>query len=965
MVSRVIHACVVLGVSVLAVVAAGACSDNFEDSQPLPDPQGTNHSPVLGHPSATTDQDVPVTFDLLAGASDPDGDPLIVSDARANFTGTYFHDVQIHGDYRTVTVTPAFGFTGTITVQYSVDDRSFAHALVHGTALVTVRPEHAPFALGSQVSVVKDTSLPLTLQAGDADGDPLTFTIVTQPRNGTLSGTAPNLVYAPALGFIGTDSLGFTVSDGRLTSPNATVTFNVAAMNHAPMATPQAVPATEDTSMTITLAGVDPDGDTLSFQVQSPAHGTVVGFGATWTYTPAANYHGSDSFTFTVRDATLTSPSATVTIDVASVNDPPVATALQPSLNEDTSLSITLRGTDADGDALSFAIQDRPQHGTLGGSPPNMTYTPNANYNGPDSFTYTASDGIATSAPATVALSVVSVNDAPVAMNSAATTAEDTPVTIALAATDVDSSTLSFFLVSPPSDGTLTSNGASWTYKPAANVNGVRSFTFKAFDGSLFSTPATITITITPVNDPPKAADDFAMTDPATPILFDVVGNDSDLDGDPVTLDSVAAPAHGTIEMVDGKLRYTPDAGFTGTDVFAYTIVDPQGAAATAQAHVGVGVFPPGVPAESFGMVASSLSTGRTELAPAMSSDGRYIAFMSEFPLVSSDTNARPDVYLLDRRTRALTQVSVSSTGAQGNLSSQRPQLSADGRYVVFESFASNLVGDDTNGLPDVFRHDCVTGETVRISVATGGGQGTRSSLEATISSDGNLVAFRSTAFDLVPDDANGVSDVFVRDVAAGTTTRISVSITGRDADLAAVEPVISGDGRFVAFSSAATNLVVGDTNNVSDVFVRDRVAGTTTRVSVSSTGGEANAASTGPSISQDGRVISFLSTATNLVADAPTPTQLYTRDVQAQITTRPVNASATVIWGRLSGDGRYVAEFGLSGVTIRDRIAGTGTTLSTSLTLVFPVLSVNGRYVAMIDSQVVNGVINVRPNPL
>jgi len=961
MISRMIHACAAL-VSVLVVIAAGACSEDTE-GLPMPPDAPTNRPPVLGHPSVAVDHDVPISFDLLAGASDPEGDVLTVVEAHVDvISASQPPFILLHNDHRTVTVTPASGFTGTITVRYTVQD--VALNIVYGTALVMVtRPENAPSAVSSQVSVLKDTSLSLTLQGSDPDGDPLTFSLVATPQHGTLSGTAPNLVYTPASGFTGLDALSFTVSDGKLTSQSAIVTFNVAGVNHAPTATPQAVQATEDTSITITLAGVDPDGDTLSFQAQAPAHGTLSGSGASLSYTPAANYHGPDSFTFTVRDATLTSPPATVTIGVASVNDPPVATALQQSLNEDTSLSITLRGTDDDGDALSFAIQDPPQHGTLSGTPPTVTYTPAANYNGADSFTYTAFDGHATSAPATIALSVISVDDAPVAQDGAVTTAEDTPVAITLAATDLDSQNLSFFITSQPSDGTLTGGGANWTYKPASNVNGTRSFRFHAFDGSLFSADATVTITITPVNDPPVAVDDFVMTDAATPITVDVTSNDSDVDGDPVTIDSAAAPAHGSVEIVGGKLLYTPDASFTGTDVFAYTIVDPQGAPATANLHVGVGVFPPGAPAESFGTLASSLSTGRTDLAPAMSSDGRYVAFTSQFALVSDDTNGFQDVYLFDRRTRALTRVSVSSTGAQGNSTSRRPQLSGDGRYVVFESTASNLVSDDTNGALDVFRHDCVTGETVRVSVATGGAQGTGGSFTPTVSSDGNLIAFTSFAFDLVPDDANGVSDVFVRDVAAGTTTRVSLSITGHDADLAASEPAISGDGRFVAFSSAATNLVVGDTNNVSDVFVRDRVAGTTTRVSVSSTGGEANAASTTPSISQDGRVISFLSTATNLVAGAPTPTQLYIRDLQAQITRRPLNSSVAVLWGRLSGDGRYVTEFGSTFTVILDRIAGTGSTLPS--TLFFPVLSPNGRYVAAIDTLVTNGTINVRPNPL
>jgi Tol biopolymer transport system component len=229
------------------------------------------------------------------------------------------------------------------------------------------------------------------------------------------------------------------------------------------------------------------------------------------------------------------------------------------------------------------------------------------------------------------------------------------------------------------------------------------------------------------------------------------------------------------------------------------------------------------------------------------------------------------------------------------------------------------------------------------------------------------VVAFTSSAFDLVADDTNGVSDVFLRDLTAGTTTRMSISFTGGDADLASSEPALSGDGRFVAFSSVATNLVVGDTNNVSDVFLRDRVVGTTTRVSVSTTGGEANGPSTGPSVSHNGRIISFLSTATNLVTGAPVPAQLYTRDVQAQTTSRPMNATSAVIWGRLSGDGRYVTEFGSSGVTVADRVAGTGVLLSNSnFTVFWPVLSGNGRYLVLLNGTGGNSVtVFVMPNPL
>lgn len=869
---------------------------------------------------------------------------------------------------------PALGYLANLGF---VGEDAFTFRVFDGTAWsepatfhLQVAAGSAPQAFDGSAAGAEEVVLPLTLGSRDDYGDPLEFTIVTPPAHGTLDGTAPNLRYTPAADFNGADSLQFSVSDGLQSSNVATVTIQIAPVNDVPVANPQSVAATEDTAVPVTLTGSDVDGNAVVFEVKTlPQHGMLSAVGSTRTYTPAANYHGPDSFTFVARDSLVESAPATVTIDVASVEDPPIAASLQRSLSEDAAATVTLQGSDGDGDAITYTIATDPAHGTLSGTAPALTYTPAANYNGPDSFTYTVSSNGITSPAGTVTLSIAAVNDRPVALSDSVTTDEDTPVTIALQASDVDGQALSFAIVTPPVDGTATLSGSTLTYQPAPNVNGTRSLTFQASDGSLAST-ATITINLRAVNDPPTTVDDFVMTDPALAITFSVTDNDSDPEGDGVTLDSVEAPGHGAVEIVDGQLRYTPDAGFTGTDVFAYTVVDSHGVASTGNAHVGVGVFPPGAPAESFGLVAIEPFIIRTELAPAVSSDGRFIAFTSEFTLLSDDTNFRSDVYRFDRRTHTLTLVSVSSTGVAGNGSSQRPQLSADGRYVVFESFANNLVADDSNSEIDVFRHDCVTGETVRVSVATGGAQATGQSRDATVSADGNLVAFRSSAFNLIPDDANGVTDIFVRDVTAGTTTRVSLSFTGREADRAAAEPAISGDGSFVAFSSAATNLVVGDGNGVSDVFVRDRLAGTTTRVSVSSTGGEANAACTGPAISQDGRIVSFLSAATNLVGGAPVAVQLYIRDVQAQITTRPVDAEFDIIWGRLSSDGRYVTELARlgaasHGVTIQDLIAGTSVSLPNTAVLLWPVLSGNGRYLVVLNTLTSGGTINVQPNPL
>ncbi len=214
-------------------------------------------------------------------------------------------------------------------------------------------------------------------------------------------------------------------------------------------------------------------------------------------------------------------------------------------------------------------------------------------------------------------------------------------------------------------------------------------------------------------------------------------------------------------------------------------------------------------------------------------------------------------------------RVSVDSGGQQGNGHSYDSPISADCRYVAFESHATSLVAGDTNGYSDVFVHDRQSGTTERVSIATGGAQGDRASWEPSISAeipaDGRYVAFASDATNLVTGDTNGYTDVFVRDRQSGTTERVSVATDGAQGDRASWQPSISADGRYVAFASDATNLVSGD-SNFRDVFVHDRVNRTTERVSVDSSGAEGNGLSWSPSISADGRCVAFDSDSSNFV---------------------------------------------------------------------------------------------------
>ncbi len=274
-----------------------------------------------------------------------------------------------------------------------------------------------------------------------------------------------------------------------------------------------------------------------------------------------------------------------------------------------------------------------------------------------------------------------------------------------------------------------------------------------------------------------------------------------------------------------------------------------------------------------------------TSYAPAISADGRFVAFSSDATnLVGRDTNAAVDVFVHDRLTGTTKRVSVSSTGVQANddsFAGFAPAISADGRFVAFSSDATNLVPGDTNGQTDVFVRDrCLTNgvpvagctaKTERVSVSSSRAQGNGDSSTPVLSADGRLVAFASEADDLVIGDTNHAFDVFVHDGMTGMTERVSVDSTGAQANAASIEhfcPALSADGRFVAFESDATNLVPGDTNGTTDVFVRDRLAATTDRVSVDSAGAQANDRSDFPAISADGSVVAFVSTASNLVPD-------------------------------------------------------------------------------------------------
>ncbi len=302
---------------------------------------------------------------------------------------------------------------------------------------------------------------------------------------------------------------------------------------------------------------------------------------------------------------------------------------------------------------------------------------------------------------------------------------------------------------------------------------------------------------------------------------------------------------------------------------------------------------------------------------PSISADGRYVAFASDATnLVKSDMNGVTDIFVRDLAKKTTTRVSVSSDGIEGNKASYWPFISSDGRYVTFTSEADNLDAQDANGVGDIFVHDRQTGETKMISRAVDDTAGNDLSFWSSISTDGRYVAFMSNATNLVQSDMNDSWDVFLRDRQTGQTSLVSLGYDGSQANSQSEYPVISADGRYVAFASDATNIVEGDTVGYRDVFEYDREIGKTFRLSVANDGTQADAGTQAfvISISADGQYVAFPSLATNLVLnDTNKAWDIFVHDRDKGETTRVsissdgLQADAGSYGVSISPDGRYV----------------------------------------------------------
>jgi VCBS repeat-containing protein len=479
-----------------------------------------NVQPEAVADSYYTNEDTPLNVfgpsGVLSNDSDFNNDPF-----TATVTDNTDHGALALNPNGSFSYTPAPNYNGADSFTYRICDNGVPVKCDEATVNLTVAPVNdAPVAIDDAYSTDEDTLLVVSAPGvlgndTDVDGDDLDAAVVTVPDHGELT-MNPNgaFTYTPDANYNGSDSFTYTVSDGNGGSDLATVNLTVFPVADEPVAVDDSYNTNEDTTLNISAANgvlrndTDADNDTLSASVVSvPDHGALVlNADGSFTYTPDANFNGTDSFTYRASDGNGGSDVATVTLTVASVNDTPVAVDDAYDTNEDTLLVVPAPGvlgndTDVDGDDLDAAVVNAPTHGQLVLNPNgSFTYTPDANYNGSDSFTYTAYDGMANSAPATVSLTVDSVNDTPVAVDDSYNTNEDAPFNVSAANgvlkndTDVENDTLSAWVESEPIHGTLVLNAdGAFTYTPDANFNGTDSFTYRASDGKGDSDVATVT----------------------------------------------------------------------------------------------------------------------------------------------------------------------------------------------------------------------------------------------------------------------------------------------------------------------------------------------------------------------------------------------------------------------------------------------------------------------------------------
>jgi hypothetical protein len=560
---------------------------------------GEDDDPNTLDVTTTTDEDV--TVDVTLSAEEYDGDSYsfaIISDVSNGAT-------SLNGSV--VTYTPNQDWNGEDTFTFEATDDAGRNMNV-ATATITVNPiNDNPTMRDTTFTFVEDCP-PVQDEEYCVDIDVLDFlfndidsmsgnasvTLNSEPQHGSLALQGARFLYNPNKDWYGEDVMTYVVNDGDGGVSNvASINLIATPVNDAPVANDVSASLDENRingryqPVTITLDATDVEEDDLTYSiVGSPTNGTLGSLDGTQiVYTPNQDYNGEDSFTYKANDGTVDSNTATVSITVNPINDAPTAIDVNKTMDEDGgTIDVETNYSDVDGDSdLTFTLVDAPSNGTATVGIPG-TYTPNTNFNGTDTFTYTVSDAEYTSDPATVTITVNSVNDAPVASELNVTTNEDTAKEITLLGSDIDGDTLTYSITGQLGNGSISLDGDIATYTPNTNFNGTDTFTYVTNDGTNNSNTAIVTVNVTAVNDTPVASDISVSTNEDTAKTFNLVGTDiegaNDGGSHVVTYSIVSSPSNGSLSNIDAptvngaSITYTPNANWNGTDTFTYKVND-------------------------------------------------------------------------------------------------------------------------------------------------------------------------------------------------------------------------------------------------------------------------------------------------------------------------------------------------------------------------------------------------------
>jgi len=560
--------------------------------------------------------DLPVNLYVTAGSTDPDDDPITIS----SFTQPAHGVVTLPSPSSPyVTYKSAAGYLGPDSFNFTISDGRGGTSTATAYLEVIHFNNSAPEARADSYTVQHDQTTWLGVRSNDfdANADDITIVAVTQPGHGSTaitsgaSGTAVN--YTPTAGYTGPDQFTYTIADPHGARSTATVTLTVMG-NMPPVAVNDAVTGRYNEMIVLNHLldnDSDPNGDLLNFvSVTQPSHGALRSGGSyAYLYTPTVGFVGVDTFTYTITDGWGQNATATVTITVPP-DPPPVARPDSFTIDYNTSATFDVLANDSDptNDPMSITAVGQPAHGTAVIANGKIAYTPTHGYSGADSFTYTVADDKGGATTATVSIMVVhSSNRSPSAVNDSYATPVNTANTLTPQAndTDPDGDALMVTVIGTPAHGVavITSGGAGVRYTPQTGYLGTDSFDYTVSDGYGGQASARITVTIMPNNRPPTPLNDSAgLLVANTTATIPVLVNDTDPDGDALSIAAVGAPAHGVTTIVGNTITYAPAANYSGQDSFTYTVSDGKGGLATATVNAVVTINHPPV-ARDYGPV--------------------------------------------------------------------------------------------------------------------------------------------------------------------------------------------------------------------------------------------------------------------------------------------------------------------------------------------------------------------------